>query len=86
MTISQDGPTRKEKFEAALRLAGGWTYADWSKNLFPVSRVHLRCVLMGERAGNELLNQTIDRFIADQFARLSPNDSRDTQDVPGEAA
>lgn len=85
MTVTMTGPTRKEKFDAALGLAD-WTYADFRRQVFSVSHVHLYCVLTGERKGNQLLNTAIDTFIATQLARLTPCISRDTKDATPDAA
>ena len=85
LTVMSTELTRKEKFDAAVGLAN-MTYADFRRDVFPVSHVHLYCVLTGERKGNPMLNKAIDEFIATQFARIASNESRETQDDTREVA
>lgn len=63
MTVSGPGPTRKQKFFAALRLAG-LTLEEWRTNHYRVSAQHLNEVFKGERTASAELNGAIDSFIA----------------------
>jgi hypothetical protein len=61
MTLPDSSPTRKQRFEAALKLAG-ITLRDWS-NDFGVDGTHVGRVLSGERTGGAELNAAIDETI-----------------------
>ena len=62
MTLSDTGPTRKQRFNAALALAG-ITLLEWRTNHHQVSYQHLNEVLNGEREGGAELNRAIDTLI-----------------------
>jgi hypothetical protein len=55
-------PTRKQRFEAALRLAG-LTVELWRTNHYKVSQQHLDLVWKGERTASAELNAAIDATI-----------------------
>jgi hypothetical protein len=63
MTLSDREPTRKQRFNAALDLAG-ITREDWRTKVFPIGNTHLNEVLNGERPGGAELNAAIDALIA----------------------
>jgi hypothetical protein len=62
-TLHQTEPTRKQRFNAALELAG-ITAKEWAATYSDFGYEHLYRVLTGERDGSEAYNETIDRFIA----------------------
>jgi hypothetical protein len=55
-------PSRKQRFEAALRLAG-LTVEQWRTEHYPVSGQHLSLVFAGERDASAELNAAIDATI-----------------------
>ena len=59
-------PTRKQRFDGAIRTAG-LTQADWT-DLHDISPEHLRLVLTGVRDGSAALNAAIDATI-DKYLR-----------------
>lgn len=61
MTLPDTTPTRKQRFEAAIKLAN-LTQQEWAE-LHDVSREHLRFVLIGERDAGAELNAAIDATI-----------------------
>ncbi len=63
MTVSRNQPTRKQRFNAALDLAG-LTQAEWRDTHHAVSAQHLNEVLNGDREGGADLNAAIDGLIA----------------------
>jgi hypothetical protein len=63
MTLSTPEPTRKQRFNAALQLAG-MTQREWLAANHAVGVDHLYRVLMGERTGAPELEAAIDGFIA----------------------
>jgi hypothetical protein len=63
MTLPNTEPTRKQRFNAALQLAG-LTWERWSKEHYQVSAQHLNEVLNGARDGSAELNAAIDGFIS----------------------
>lgn len=63
MTLPDSTPTRKQRFNAALSLAG-MTQEYWRTAVHPVSAHHLHQVLDGERGGSAELNAAIDAVIA----------------------
>lgn len=63
MTLPPTEPTRKQRFNAALDLAG-LTSIEWRTNVFPISGQHLNEVLNGDREGGSELNAAIDALIA----------------------
>lgn len=67
MTVSTPEPTRKQRFNASLDLAG-WTLQYWRTEVFPVSAQHINEVLNGDREGGPELNAAIDSLIARFFA------------------
>jgi hypothetical protein len=62
MTLPNTEPTRKQRFNAALTLAG-LTWARWTVEVYEVSTTHLQEVLNGTREGSADLNAAIDGFI-----------------------
>jgi hypothetical protein len=56
-------PTRKQRFNAALELAG-MTIEQWRVDVHRVSRGHLHRVLSGEENGGAELDAAIDATIA----------------------
>jgi hypothetical protein len=61
MTLPEVSPTRKQRFEAALSLAG-LSYREWCEAQ-GISRQHLYVVLIGERPASAELNAAIDATI-----------------------
>lgn len=61
MTLPDTTPTRKQRFESALVLAG-LTQLEWAE-MHDVSREHLRFVLIGERKPGAELDAAIDETI-----------------------
>lgn len=61
MTLPDITPTRKQRFNGAIRLAG-MTQAEWCE-MHDISREHLRFVLIGERVASAELNAAIDATI-----------------------
>jgi hypothetical protein len=61
MTLPDANPTRKQRFEAALRLAG-LTVGQWCE-LHKVSRTHLYFVFEGDRVPGAELDAAIDATI-----------------------
>ena len=55
-------PTRKQRFEAALKLAG-LTVEEWRTEHYKVSWQHLNEVFKGERVASAELNAAIDGMI-----------------------
>lgn len=55
-------PTRKQRFEAALKLAG-LTVEEWRTSIYSVSAQHLNEVWKGERKASAELNAAIDAVI-----------------------
>lgn len=62
MTLPENKPTRKQRFNAALDLAG-MTSERWRTEHYVVSHQHLNEVLNGDREGGPELNAAIDSFI-----------------------
>jgi hypothetical protein len=62
MTLPNTEPTRKQRFNAALTLAG-LTWERWSTEHYRVSTQHLNEVLNGNREGSAELNGAIDALI-----------------------
>jgi len=62
MTLSDAGPSRKQRFEAALKLAG-LTMEEWRTEVYKVSGQHLNEVFKGERVASAALNDAIDSLI-----------------------
>lgn len=69
MTLPDTGPTRKQRFEASLKLAG-ITAEEWRRDHYQVSAQHLNEVWKydldpstGRKPGDEL-NSAIDTTIA----------------------
>lgn len=62
MNLSQQAPTRKQRFEAALKLAG-MTAEQWCAAQ-DVSRHHLNEGFKGNREFSAALNAKIDGFIS----------------------
>lgn len=69
MSLPATVPTRKQRFEAALKLAG-LTIERWRTEVYPVSWTHLDMVLNGEREGSAALNGAIDGLIATHLTPL----------------
>lgn len=63
MTVPANRPTRKQKFNAALDLAG-LTQERWRTEIHVVSAQHLNEVLNGDRDGGPELNAAIDTLIS----------------------
>ena len=63
MTVRPSEPTRKDRFDAALKHAC-LTKRQWCRD-FGVSYEHLHFVLKGERPGGPRLNAAIDAMIAE---------------------
>jgi hypothetical protein len=61
MTLPDTTPTRKQRFDAALKLAGV-TFGDWCDER-DVTVQHVNYVLAGERRGGPELNAAIDALI-----------------------
>jgi hypothetical protein len=62
MNLPDIVPTRKQRFEAALKLAG-LTMEQWRTDVYPVSWTHLDAVFANERVGSAALNGAIDALI-----------------------
>lgn len=62
MKLPDAEPTRKQRFEAALVVAG-MSVEEWRTAHYPVSREHLRLVFSGEREASAELNAAIDATI-----------------------
>jgi len=62
MTLPDTTPSRKQRFQAALKLAG-LTTEGWCSEHGGVTSEHLRLVLGGERTGSADLNAAIDGLI-----------------------
>jgi hypothetical protein len=62
MTLPANQPTRKQRFNAALDLAG-ITNEAWRRDHHQVSAQHLNEVLNGPREGSAELNAAIDDLI-----------------------
>lgn len=82
VTLPDNEPTRKQRFNAALDLAG-LTSLQWRTELFPVSAQHLNEVLNGERDGGPELNAAIDALIAKYLPRLAQGEAIERVDVLG---
>jgi hypothetical protein len=71
MSLPDVIPTRKQRFDAALRLSG-LTLEQWLAEHGGVSRQHLNEVLKGERvAGPELsaaIGELIEKYLGDAAA------------------
>lgn len=63
MRLPEAKPTRKQRFEAALKLAG-LTVEEWRTKHYRVSWTHLDAVFSGARDGSKELNDAIDAVIA----------------------
>lgn len=63
MTLPKAKPTRKQRFEAALKLAG-LTVEQWRTEHYRVSAQHLNEVWKGERDASAELNAAIDQVIS----------------------
>jgi hypothetical protein len=63
MTLQTPEPTRKQRFNAALVLAG-LTWERWTTDYYQVSTQHLNEVLNGNREPSAEFNAAIDGFIA----------------------
>lgn len=61
MTLPDINPTRKQRFDAAIRLAD-MTQQGWA-DLHNISKEHLRLVFSGERKPSAELNAAIDATI-----------------------
>lgn len=66
MTLPDTQPTRKQRFNAALALAG-LTNIQWRREHYDVSQWHLDLVLSGEREGGPELNAAINELINKYF-------------------
>jgi hypothetical protein len=62
MTLPDNEPTRKQRFNASLALAG-MTLKYWRTEVYPVSEQHINQVLNGERVASAELNAAIDAVI-----------------------
>jgi hypothetical protein len=62
MKLPDANPTRKQRFEAALRLAG-LTLEEWRTEHYQVSWTHINAVFSGEREASAELNAAIDATI-----------------------
>jgi hypothetical protein len=63
MSLPDSEPTRKQRFEAALKLAG-LTVEQWRTDYYSVSAQHLNEVWKGERKSSAELDAAIDAVIA----------------------
>lgn len=63
MTVPNTEPTRKQRFNAALVLAG-LTWERFCETEYDVTPSHLQKVLNGERTPSAELDQAIDAFIS----------------------
>ncbi len=61
--LPDNEPTRKQRFSAALALAG-MTLKYWRTEIHVVSEQHINEVLNGERDGSAQLNAAIDAVIS----------------------
>lgn len=61
-TLPDSKPTRKQRFDAALRLAG-LSIEQWRTRYYRVSWQHLNEVFKGERTASAELNAAIDEVI-----------------------
>lgn len=77
MTIQERGPSRKQRFEAALKLRN-MTVHEWRTSVHRVSGQHLNEVWKHDtdpstgREPSAELDAAIDDFITDTFARFAP--------------
>lgn len=62
MTLPDNQPTRKQRFNAALALAG-MTQEQWRTEHYRVSAQHLNEVLNGDREPSAELNAAIESLI-----------------------
>lgn len=62
MTLPDTTPTRKQRFDAAVKLSG-LSQTAWAE-MHDVSREHLRYVLLGERQAGAELDAAIDATIS----------------------
>lgn len=62
MTLPENQPTRKQRFNAALALAG-ITLKYWRTEVYRVSEQHLNEVLNGDREPSAELNAAIETLI-----------------------
>lgn len=67
-TLPDNEPTRKQRFDAALRL-GGLTQKEWSTAHYDVDQSYLHRVLTGEVPGGAELNAAIDATIEKYLGR-----------------
>jgi hypothetical protein len=70
MSLPATRPSRKQKFEAALKLAG-MTMEYWRTKYYPVSHQHLNECFLGRRDFGPELDAAIEKFIADTFAQYA---------------
>ena len=68
MTLPENRPTRKQRFTAALALAG-LSLWQWRTEHYLVSGNHINAVLNGEREGSAELNAAIDGLIQKYLPR-----------------
>jgi hypothetical protein len=68
MTLPENRPTRKQRFNAALSLAG-LSLEQWRTEHYVVSGHHLNAVLNGEREASAELNAAIDGLIQKYLPR-----------------
>lgn len=61
-TLPDNEPTRKQRFNAALDLAG-LTMKEWTTDHYQCDQSYLHRVLTGEVPGGEALNAAIDGTI-----------------------
>lgn len=62
MNLPDANPTRKQRFEAALKIAG-LTMEQWCTDHYGISRQHLNAVFGGEREASATLSAAIDETI-----------------------
>ena len=69
MKLKRQPPTRKQRFEAALKLAG-MSWESWCE-ANGVTQQHIRLGFRGERVMSAEFNATIDAFIADHLTNAA---------------
>lgn len=68
LTLPDNRPSRKQRFEAALKLAG-LTQKEWCASVYQVSENHLIEVFKGERVPSRDLESAIDYTIQKYLPR-----------------
>lgn len=72
MTLPDSDPTRKQRFEAALKLAG-LTVEEWRTKHYAVSAQHLNEVWKGEENGGRKASAELDAAIDAVITKYLPD-------------